>query len=470
MPRVVIAQSREDRLRNPGRQICWDQVISNFPAAKIIRDPRNSIPSASILCLELNGPDIQLQPTGLPAWLIIEKELDYRPSAALTIEARSNSGRVLQDAKVIAYMGKTPVYATTDEFGRVTIHTSGTPLDKLIIMPTCGCWARSVKPHASVGPVLEILCPSLPESSSGLSWWHYALGICQGAANKGRGIRVGVIDTGCGPHPSLRHVQSLGIIENGEVNDPDGRDVHFHGTHVCGIIGARPTDGSGYWGIAPECELYSARVAPVLGKTINQGDIAAAIKEMTRKDIPIINVSLESRVESILLKEAILDAKNAGCLCICAVGNKRDEVRFPARHESTVGVSAVAKLGQGPEGTAADWGIPEHPISPDFMGHDDLVSAEFACVGQQVNCCAPGIGIISTTPGPDGGGWSAWSGTSMAAPMVSATLAALLSESEEFPAVKGVQRYDYMREILYKSCVDIGLDAWRQGHGMPRMS
>jgi hypothetical protein len=52
----------------------------------------------------------------------------------------------------------------------------------------------------------------------------------------------------------------------------------------------------------------------------------------------------------------------------------------------------------------------------------------------------------------------------MAAPHVSGLLAAFLSVRREFRG-----RPDEVKEILLKSCIDIGRDRYHQGHGIPNL-
>ena len=85
----------------------------------------------------------------------------------------------------------------------------------------------------------------------------------------GRGIRVGVVDTGAGPHPCLQHIASVGAFLGGNSLPPGlGADVGEHGSHVSGTIGARPAETGHYAGIAPGCDLLTARVftGPMAGR------------------------------------------------------------------------------------------------------------------------------------------------------------------------------------------------------------
>ena len=102
----------------------------------------------------------------------------------------------------------------------------------------------------------------------------------------GAGIRVGIADTGMGPHPYLEHVLGLGAIADGK----DSRlpaataDKRGHGTHVAGLIGARPVDGSGdYAGVAQGAEIAAIRVFGADGGA-HQGDVAEASRHLLRPE------------------------------------------------------------------------------------------------------------------------------------------------------------------------------------------
>ena len=75
----------------------------------------------------------------------------------------------------------------------------------------------------------------------------------------GQGVTVGIIDTGCGPHPDLPIAGGVNTVVG---QDPqrfeDNGDQH--GTHVAGIVGARGQAPLGMAGLAPSAVLRSYRV------------------------------------------------------------------------------------------------------------------------------------------------------------------------------------------------------------------
>jgi subtilisin len=310
-------------------------------------------------------------------------------------------------------------------------------------------------------------CPPLPADGP-LAWWHQVLGVAELAEQAGGGVRVGVIDTGVGPHPALGHVLDVGAFIDGQFDPGGGADVDSHGSHVNGIIAARPDAAGAYWGIAPGVELASARVFPP-GAGANQGDIANAVDflSMTHQ-ADLVNLSLGSPTPSAIEQDAIRDALERGTLCVCAAANSAGPVEFPAAFPETVAVSALGLLGWGPAGTIAATRLPQDPA---MFGSENLYLANFSCFGPEVTCGAPGVGIISTVPARDGlaAPYASMGGTSMASPAVVGLLARLLAADEDYHQLPRDQtRAETARSVLVRACVDIDLHQHFQGAGIPR--
>jgi subtilisin len=355
--------------------------------------------------------------------------------------------------------------ATTDAGGNVSF--SFMPFwtaSALLVIPADGFWNMVVRnPAAS----LTVDCPPLPASGP-LGWWHAALGQDVYDQNAGSGIRVGVIDTGVGPHPNLAHATDVGAFIDGIISaGPAGADVDSHGSHVSGTIGGRPLNPSEFAGIAPGADLFSARVFPP-GQGANQGDIANAIDELSRTNqVDLINLSLGAPVGSEIERDAIIDALERGTLCICAAANSNGPVEFPAAFEETVAVSALGLLGFAPPGSLSDTRL---PLSASRFGLESLFLANFSCFGPEIDCAGPGVAVIASVPARHTtlSPYAAMDGTSMASPAVCAALAVLLSRSSDYMALtRDETRSAAARRILRQSCRDIGLASDFQGRGVP---
>ena len=160
----------------------------------------------------------------------------------------------------------------------------------------------------------------------------------------GRGVRVGVIDSGVNPHPGLgdRLLTGRNYMEDAE--DPDDTaDEYGHGTGVAGLIAG--AGDHGYIGTAPEAELVPLKITN--GKAIKVSTICRAIYGgIDDYDCDVLNLSLGVTGEFQSLKEAVDYAESQNVLLVSAVGNTgRTPAYYPAGHDSVIGVGAVDQDG-----------------------------------------------------------------------------------------------------------------------------
>lgn len=220
---------------------------------------------------------------------------------------------------------------------------------------------------------------------------------------RGGDVVIAVLDTGVDiNHPALqgRLLPGWDMIDDDEVPlDEGGGVARGHGTHVTGIA-AR---------IAPESRILPVRVLDSSGR----GDmfvLAYAIEWAVHNGADVVNLSLGSAVNSRVLSEVIVEAMAQDVVVVAAAGNDNsNEPRYPAAQPGVLGVTAVDQNG---------------------------IKASFANYGPWVSIAAPGVGITSTIVGPQGSGYAAWSGTSMATPFVSGA-SALIRQHD--PALSAVQ-------------------------------
>jgi subtilisin len=334
----------------------------------------------------------------------------------------------------------------------------------LIVVPAGNFWSMLVR-----GPKdpVTVDCPPLPADGP-LAWWHEVMGENVYDADAGKGIGVGVADTGVGPHSCLAHVHAIGAFIDGHYDPAGGQDVDSHGSHVCGIIGARPQTPGQYAGLAPGADLHCARVFPP-GQGANQGDIARAIDELSKtQGVDLLNMSLGAPQGSQIEHDAIIDAFERGTLCVCAAGNDGNghPVNYPAAFPETLAVSALGLLGWAPEGTSAANRVPKEA---DKFGDEGLYLADFSCTGPDLDCGAPGVGILSTVPERYGltSPYGVMDGTSMASPAACGALAALLAQHANYQGLpRDKTRAEMARKILHDHCRNIGLKAEYVGRGI----
>ncbi|MGL6107105.1 S8 family serine peptidase, partial [Romboutsia sp.] len=175
---------------------------------------------------------------------------------------------------------------------------------------------------------------------------------------KGKGIKVGVIDTGIDyNHPDLKD-NYKGEVKTGASidvskgwdfvdNDADPMETTYkdwqgsghpefnpetgseyytsHGTHVSGTIaGTGENDKSEFAtiGVAPEADLYGYRVLGPYGRG-STSDIVAAIEKSVEDGMDVINLSLGANVNDPLYPTAVAtnNAMLAGVVTVLANGN-----------------------------------------------------------------------------------------------------------------------------------------------------
>ncbi|WP_163831930.1 S8 family peptidase [Spartinivicinus ruber] len=221
-------------------------------------------------------------------------------------------------------------------------------------------------------------------------------------------------------------------------NDVIGPDSN-HGTHVAGIIAADRNNDIGIKGVASNVRIMALRVVP--NGDERDKDVANAVRYAVDNGADIINMSFGKSYSpnKDIVDYAFLYAARKGVLLVHAAGNdsqNNDEGdNFPNRfvkyypgyrNQNWLDVGASSyKKGEG-------------------------MVASFSNFGKRtVDLFAPGHKIMSTTPDNQ---YAAYSGTSMAAPVVSGVAALALSQ---YPWMSG----HYLKQLLMYTTRDYpGLD------------
>lgn len=245
----------------------------------------------------------------------------------------------------------------------------------------------------------------------------------------GKGVRIGVIDTGCSPHTFYN---SNLVCGKNCINGTDNYvDETGHGSFCVGEIVQ----------IAPNCEII---IAKVLGKdghgshdSVNEG-----IKYCIEQGCNIISMSLGGSEYNVRMHDLIKDAvENKDILVCVASGNEGDgkegtnEIMYPASFEEVVDVGAI-----------------------------DINSkmADFSNSSPWVDVCANGVNMTSTYFKSNK--WCNSSGTSMSTPIVAGFCALLMEKFTVEYGRKPSEKELYSQ--LIKHTKDLGISRKLQGNGM----
>lgn len=185
--------------------------------------------------------------------------------------------------------------------------------------------------------------------------------------------------------------------------DNDATDEISHGTHLAGIIAADTDNGEGVSGINWFSSLLPIRAGFNTGGSgyLQDDDAAAAIIYAADMGADVINLSWGDTSYSPIIADACSYAYNKGSILVASSGNTYQiGIMYPARLSTTIAVGAVDKFSN---------------------------IASFSSYGPELDIMAPGVNILSTYS-PDGADlYKLQSGTSMAAPFVSGSIAQLLN-------------------------------------------
>jgi subtilisin family serine protease len=200
---------------------------------------------------------------------------------------------------------------------------------------------------------------------------------------------------------------------NGYVDDVNGYDVGDndnsvlplnttwdHGTHCCGIVGARTDNSVGISAIGFNVKILPVKAEMNSGGSTSISNGYGGIIYAARTGAKVISCSWGGTVSAASDQSVINYAWSKGCAIITAAANDGNSVlHYPAAYNN---VYAVASSGSG-----------------------DLKSG-FSCYGTWVDITAPGENIYSTIPFTSYGNMS---GTSMATPLVAGLAGLMLSKN-----------------------------------------
>lgn len=264
-------------------------------------------------------------------------------------------------------------------------------------------------------------------------------------------VRVAIIDSGVDlGHPDLagRVIEARSFV-GGSAADRTG-----HGTIVAGLIAAGIDNGIGIVGLAPSAELLVARVV-TNGLTIPLRAEAKAIRWAVDRGAQVINMSFGglrdptdasrdtySQIEA----DAIRYAVSKGVVVVAAVGNGDDAPRqpwpyasYPAALPHVLGVGALTRKGGVPPYSNQD-AVLTDIVAP---GVDIVSTFPRSLTAKRPACEEQGYTLCATPEFED------VSGTSFAAPQVTAAVANLLAVAPTLTADQAIA-------VLVRAARDLG--------------
>ena len=286
-------------------------------------------------------------------------------------------------------------------------------------------------------PVHTLLDVSVPLIGAPVVWQ---------AGITGKGIKVGIVDTGIDPdHPDF----AGRIVQMKDFTGQGPNDNHGHGSHVAGIVGGTGSASGGkYRGVAPECLYYTAKVLRGDGSG-NTSDVMAGVEWAVQQGVQVVNLSLGSdgACDGTDALSVTCDAAMGKGVVVCvAAGNAGPDastVGSPGCAKTVITIGATTKTDQvavfSSRGPTSD-----NRVKPDlcFPG------------GSIISCRAKGTSMGTTI----NDSYTQASGTSMATPHAAGACALLLQAK---PGLTPQQ----VKDILMNTAKYLNLDANTQGTG-----
>ncbi|MEA2126809.1 MAG: hypothetical protein QOI80_3591 [Solirubrobacteraceae bacterium] len=275
--------------------------------------------------------------------------------------------------------------------------------------------AQSANAIDFIEPVPARWLAAKPDPMLNTQWGLRVIRWFEAARPDAKSVTVGVLDTGVDQnHPDLKGVVSTYDHRTGEATDLAG-----HGTHVTGIIAAKTNNGVGIAGTA-NCRVHMWKVfsdEPIDGEFYVDPDLMSdALRAAADAGLVALNMSLggsqASQTEELLLAHVL----ERGALPVAAMGNEFEDgnpTSYPAAYASCLAVGSIA---------------------------EDREHSAFSNTGKHIGLCAPGSNILSTVPRTralpfrEERMYATWSGTSMAAPHVTAAAAMVAVAKPELSA------------------------------------
>lgn len=334
--------------------------------------------------------------------VLVETKTDIKPDVLQALATR-NHLRLVETAQIDLLTADVHRFEITDK------RTVRTVLAALAAEPAV-LLAQPNYTYAVLQTTPATSSPAVPQYAADLL--HLA---AAHAIATGKGIKIGILDTGIADTPEL----AGSVAQRFDAAGPTQTDDLSHGTAIAGIVAAH----SQLNGVAPGATLFSARAFVAIdGKppASNSFVLLKGLDWLATSAAQIVNMSFAGPADPLFLK-SVKAAHGKGIFTVAAAGNDGPKAApdFPAADPNVFGVTAV----------------------------DDANALLLqANRGDYIAVAAPGVDVLVLAPD---GSYSMNSGTSIAAAHVSGAVALLLEHDPSLTPDALVQR-------LSITAVDLG--------------
>jgi len=258
-----------------------------------------------------------------------------------------------------------------------------------------------------------------------------AMGWKNASSNCGRGVRLGVIDSGVDiSHPALKGQNIKFASFHSKTRRPGPK---VHGTAVATMLVGK----SEWGGLLPGAQLYAASMFETKkdGSKVGSGKaLLKALNWLAKSKVHAVNLSVAG-TDNKILRMAFDGAKKTGIVLVAAAGNwgRSDKPAYPAAYNHVIAVTAV---------------------------NAKKLIYSHANTGSYIDFAAPGVSILTAVPG----GKEVMNGTSFASPYIAALIGAEI-------AFSGNRSTSAFKSALQRRALDLGKKGKDTifGHGFIRL-
>ena len=304
------------------------------------------------------------------------------------------------------------------------------------------------------------------------AWWLKCIGIETADPNRGKRIKIGVVDRDFRSGDGLKHIAVKSTATLMEQTESRSQAHGWgHGEAICRILADRSQEAS-FLTVACGAQIVFADASGQEPKGIDPARAAASILRLAvDEQVDIINLSWGEPILNAVIQDAVETANALGVTIVAAAGNDGETMPlYPARLAGCIGVGALGSCDWGPSGTLENWfcEASAKPARRGFIpGVGDIYAWFGSACGHGLDVIAPGIGILFQR---DRTISYAVSGTSFASALVSGLLAVALARSEKyFSLSRSLERTEWVRQLFSDMCYKSGMKSKFEGGGVPRL-